>query len=424
MKSWGAVLSRWGAACGLSLVLLIGHASGTSADEAAPSPLLRQGESVDWWFAFKFNGAVFPGCDGGTQRVCLFGGNAIPYPAYGQQFVYASSAAHSLQRGTGCAGDSVNDPLGATFEQIYDGNFNYVIWNDQFYDDPKIVGCSKNCGSPWAHSKGMVAWDNAGQGFVLQVTTPSWPAAGGKANPRRTDGNTLGCVKDNNVKVSQHFFALKIIHDDLTKILKALANASVVTDTQNAQIVKNGGPPDVQELVNQLGQKSDSRIAMKETLSNGIILISKPSKLHVPPWQMVSALLDGVPLRTATWWMTPKIYTTTASSRIDCWDSSLDDPGPVEIATTGQWTGHEFALTGGPGTNNNHAKVGVSTSRNDNYVIFGDMNQQGAVAGDNCGSSQNGRGGLFYVINDRPLADTVRALLKGDTAPTKPSATQ
>ena len=50
-------------------------------------------------------------------------------------------------------------------------------------------------------------------------------------------------------------------------------------------------------------------------------------------------------------------------------------------------------------------------------MIFGDMNQQGTLAGQKCWSSQNGRGGLFYVINDATLAAGIRDLIKGDTAP-------
>ena len=138
-------------------------------------------------------------------------------------------------------------------------------------------------------------------------------------------------------------------------------------------------------------------------LSSGVELISKPSKLAVPPWQMVSAILGGIPLRTATWWATPPIYSTTASTTIGCWDSSLKSPGPVEIATTGHWSGQEFGLKGGPGTNFNHAKLGVSTSTGDHYAIFGDMNQQGTLSGPNCASSQNGRGGTV-LCGVRPAA--------------------
>jgi hypothetical protein len=228
----------------------------------------------------------------------------------------------------------------------------------------------------------------------------------------------LGCVKDNDVKVSQHFFALKLTKDDLVKVLTALRNASVVTDTGNPQIVNNGGPADVQALVGSLGVKSNSTTDTNDILSSGVELISKPSHLHVPPWQMVSAVLGGVSMRAATWWAAPKIYTTTAATKVTCWDDTLGTPGPVEIATTGHWEGKEFGLTGGAGANFNHAKVGVSTSGDHHYSIFGDMNQQGAASGQRCSSSQNGRGGLFYVVDDSDLFASVKDLITGNTAPT------
>ena len=394
------------------------HSIGYAAESKdAPAPLLGKGRAVSWWLVFKFNSAVFRGC-GGASRVCLFGGTAQNYKVFGQQFVYASSENPSLQKGSDCIGDTIADPVGATFDEIYNNSFHYVIWNDQFYDDPVINGCKKDCASPWGHSKGMLAWNDAGEGLVLQVTTPSWPAAGSVNSPRRTDGNTLGCVKDDNVEVSQHFFALKLVKDDLVDVLLALQNASVVTDATNSQIVSNGGPPDVQQLVANLGTRSNSIRVMNVKLSSGVELISKPSKLYVPPWQMVSAVLGGVSLRTATWWANPKIYTTTETTSISCWDKSLAKPGAVEIATTGHWAGKEFGLTGGLGPNFNHAKLGVSTSGDNHYSIFGDMNQQGSVSGRKCSRSQNGRGGLFYVVDDAELSGSLKDLLNGSTAPT------
>jgi len=138
----------------------------------------------------------------------------------------------------------------------------------------------------------------------------------------------------------------------------------------------------------------------------------------VPPWQFVSAVLGGTSLRTAAWWANAKIYTTTASKKISCSDSSLTKPGRVAIAITGSWDGTDFGLEGGPGPNFNHAKVGVSISNAKHLAIFGDMNQQGAVSG-KCASSQNGRGGLFFVIEDQALSTSITASIDGETAPTK-----
>ena len=253
----------------------------------------------------------------------------------------------------------------------------------------------------------------------MQVSTPSWPASGSKSHPRNSDGNTLGCVNDDDVEVSQHFFALNLNKDDLVNVLKALQNASVVTDPTNPQIVNNGGPSDVQALVNTVGTRSSNTTFITTILSTGVQLISKPSNLNVPPWQMVSAILGGVDLRAASWWATPPIPTTTASTRIKCWDKSLSKPGAVQIATTGTWDGKTIGLTGGASPDHNHAKIGVSVPGGEkNYAIFGDMNQQGSLSGPNCKSSQNGRGGLFYVVDNKELSDSVAALIKGKTAAT------
>jgi hypothetical protein len=137
-------------------------------------------------------------------------------------------------------------------------------------------------------------------------------------------------------------------------------------------------------------------------------------------------LLDGLPLRVASWWAHPCIYSTDDSSDIQCWNDSLGKPGPVQIATTGNWNGKEIGLTGGEGLNYNHAKLGISMHADTPFSIFGDMNQQGALREgytykkQECSSSQNGRGGTFYVVNNRELFESMTKLLKGDSAPTEP----
>jgi len=128
-------------------------------------------------------------------------------------------------------------------------------------------------------------------------------------------------------------------------------------------------------------------------------------------------VLGGVSLRTATWWATPYIPTTTKSKKIGCWDSSLGAPGRVEIATTGEWDGKELGLIAG----SNHGKLGVSISGSNHYSIFGDLNQQGALSGTaaNCKRSQNGRGGMFFVLDNKKLFDDLTSLLDGNTASTR-----
>jgi hypothetical protein len=190
---------------------------------------------------------------------------------------------------------------------------------------------------------------------------------------------------------------------DEASLRKPCASTRVVASTV--------GPYALKELVAQLGHKDSSTVATEALLSSGVMLISKPSNLNVPPWQIVTDMLGGVPLRTATFWNAPKIPTTTEASTVECWETSLGKPGPVEISFTGEWEGKTIELASG----GNHAKLGVSLDGERPLVIFGDENQQGSLSGQ-CDRSQNGRGGLFFVLTDKVLAEGLGALLKGHAA--------
>lgn len=419
----------------LAIALALALPVGAFAADPTPVPLLAKDQPADWWFVFKFNASKsFAGCvppddrqkqekkqGADEHRECIFGGKPQTKSAFGQQFAFASNDSPKLVQGHGCAGATLTDPVGATFDQVYNGTFNYLIWNDQFYRDPAVGACKgDSCGAPWGHSKGLLAWNDAGEGFVMQVSTPAWPRSGSvKFDKRRGDkGNTLGCnSSNNNLRASQHFFALKLTKADLVDVLKALKNASIVTDPTKLQIVRNGGPADVRELVDGLGarpKKADEEIIRKE-LSSGVILISKPSGLAVPPWQMVSALMSNAEERTATWWTKPWIPTTTGATTIECWDEDrlkTKKPGPVAIAKTGNWDKQTINLT----APSNHAKIGTAISGGKNYAIFGDMNQQGALSPPGCDKSQNGRGGLFFAVQNDDLFNGIKALIDGETA--------
>ena len=60
--------------------------------------------------------------------------------------------------------NSTGGKASATFEEVYDNSFHYLIWNDQFYDDPEINGCSESCSGPWGHSKGFSGGVGKGPG--------------------------------------------------------------------------------------------------------------------------------------------------------------------------------------------------------------------------------------------------------------------
>jgi hypothetical protein len=125
----------------------------------APVPLLAKGKPVYWWFIYEFNSKPpFNLCGDTTgTRSCPFGGKVRTKDGsnYSQQFVFASSDkakdAGKLMQGKGCVGTIMTDPLGATFDEVYNGTPFFLIWNDQFYGDPTVKACgsSGNCDSPW-----------------------------------------------------------------------------------------------------------------------------------------------------------------------------------------------------------------------------------------------------------------------------------
>ncbi|MBL7702152.1 MAG: hypothetical protein JNM14_07875 [Ferruginibacter sp.] len=415
-----------------------------------PMPLAGPNQPVDWMFAYKFNDGSFPGWDDGETPPYgtpgIFGGFTDDYPeGMSQQYVFATSASPTLVKGKGPIGATFTDPLGATFAQVYNTpGYYYILWNDQFYGNPV-----ETKSSPFGHSKGMAAWNEDGEGFVLQVSTPSWPASGChtfsrnsqktindvknkvkiKGKPVELDYNTLGCVDDDDVEVAQHFFCLKLTKNDLVNVLKGLINASVVTDPSQPALCTNAGPADVQALVKQMGKLSSAKTVFTATLSSGVQLISKPSSLPVPPWQMISAQLNSLPLRVVSWWASPPIYSSTAGEVPGCWAPGLGTPGEVDIALTGSWAGVTIDLIGDNGRNSNHAKIGISKDVSKTICIFGDENQQGAYSKGSdsptqtCSSSQNGRGGTFYALNNASLFQSLTQLFAGRTAGTNAAST-
>lgn len=428
----------------LCAAIFVGHWSAlgarlmaqTSSPPTRPglAPLLGDGTAVDWWFAFKPTTAAFPRCS--TAVSCLFGGEAMPQsvePMFGLQYILASSfngSTSPMQLHSDCLGNG-EDSLAKTFQQVYSGQApNFVLWNDQFYDDPDpdiTPPCVKYCAKPWGHSKGLLAWDDDGTGFVLQVTTPDWPGSATSSVPRKEQGNTLGCCKDDNVLVAQHFLALRLSSaEDTLKVLKALQRASVVTDPKNSQLMKlSGGPTNLQQAARELGQQVLDNLEPFQTeisLRSGlqVRLIAKPSGLQVPPWHLISSLIQ-TPLRTATWWTVPAINSTQGGFVPGCWNASLKPSPEVQVALSGQWQGVNFTFLGRPDADANHAKLAHSLGSGPKLAVMGDMNQQGALNPDDnpqgtCDLSQNARGGLFFIMEDASLHADLVHLMTGETA--------
>jgi hypothetical protein len=392
------------------LSLAPAFAQPAAAATPAPLPLVSDGHPADWVFAYKFNAKSYPSSDTDPARRCPFGGTPRHGDPLGQQYALASAVHPQLDMGRGLIGTSGADPVGATFSEIYNGDYFYVVWNDQFQTPPL-----PQSGSNSGHAKGILVWNENGDGLVLQVSTPGWPGAGNVRHQRVGDGNTLGCLTKigNNMQFAQHFFALKLSPGDVVLVLQALVNARVVTTASESIIRHVGGPAPIQAAAAGLGKPNPSKDVTDVVLSTGVRLISKPPALAVPPWHLVSAVLtpagaaNGPNLRTATW--TPStMEETTKPVDPGCWGFRLH-PGAIGIAREGSFHHVPFKL----GSSSNHAKIGVSVDGPARYTIFSDINQDGPLAPGPkpCNARQNGRGGMFFVLDNATLHDSVRDLI-------------
>ena len=427
-------------------------------EDGGPSPRVDSLTAVDWLAVYKFD-AKF--ATTAPPDHCVFDtSERIAADYKGKQCQHYAMSTNSNPKLTAMPfgsliGTSTDDPLGATFDQFFNGpeDNSYVIYNDQFYGDPSPTSaCSeaKGCG----HAKGAVMWDAKGDGILLQVTTPNWPRNADASEPTTVpgNGNTLGCItqkKDgsakpqNNIYHGQHFFSVKLREGDAAKVLTALRVAQVFTNSKKSQIyrtlyktavqkklkgladaIKPNDPQSVPEMYVEKGYR--------ETLSTGVVVLAKPSQLTVPPWHFVSAHLGGISLDVATWYEKAKmIKNTNASDATDCQAddsccarplfSSIGPFGSVTNYLCGTFEGKKVDLRAGTGASvaGNHAKIGVSTSEDAPWVVFSDMNQAGCwnkndAGCSQCAKSQSRRGGTFYAVSDLELWRSWRSLIAGN----------
>src|SRR3954468_9292530 len=133
------------------------HGASTPSTAASSPTPVEQTIPADWIFVFKFNATSFPTAANDPHRACPFGGTPAHNGAFSQAYAAATSQHPKLDNGPGLAGAGLDDPLGATFARIWNGNYHYVVWNDQFYGHPQGPCAGDGCGAPWGHSKGVLA---------------------------------------------------------------------------------------------------------------------------------------------------------------------------------------------------------------------------------------------------------------------------
>ena len=275
----------------------------------------------------------------------------------------------------------------------------------------------------------MLAWNETARASSCRCRRRRGPAPA--ASVSRKSGNTLGCVKtNNNLVASQHFFALKLNKEDLLEGAAGDAKRERRHRSDNRQIAQNGGPPEIRDAAEELGKKPHEKLRHKKPddlkiiqtqLTADVMLISKPSNAER------AALADGVGAARRRL----RAHRHMVGLAADLLDQEVDQdrllgghvevrqksPGDVIIAKNGTFGGRPLGLIGGQ----NHAKVGVVTSGRTSFSIFGDLNQQGTInpVKGKCDASQNGRGGMFFVVKNDELFKTLSDMLEGEDEPFK-----
>ena len=299
--------------------------------------------------SFKFNSSKsFAGCEPASKNPgqknptmtatgnASFGGVVQTKPAFGQQFAFASSEDGALRQGSGCAGATLTDPIGATFDQVYNGSFHYLIWNDQFYHDPVGLGLQgRQLRRALGPLEGTARLERCGR-RLRHAGLDAGVAALGQQPVRHAQGEQGQYARLQQLEQqSARQPALLCAQADQQRCLVEVLDGAEECERgdrsrPSLQIVQNGGPPDVRKLVDdsENGRTQGRASIIKTELSSGVIMISKPSGLACAALADGFVIADSEPTpaehaqRTATWWTKPWIPTTTNSTAIRCWDDT------------------------------------------------------------------------------------------------------
>ena len=378
------------------LILLLIGCSESSKEKSGPPDYLRsdgdvapldgKGNPVDWWFLVKLPQGATSVCSGCASPAC---------PSWqgsrsgGVCYWYADSNNPTLRfysdLGFDCL-SGTNNPVTQTLNQMK--GRSYIIWNDQGSKTSK-PGTYPDKGAPIAHSKGAAAFGGS-TGFIMNVSTPNFP------DP---DLYTLGCQEDDNVEVSQHFFAFSVNKSGMSSWAAAVANAQLSVISQNNWIFADttvGGHSTTANLL---------------TLQNlPVRLIVKGSKDFFIPWDYVTNSL-GSSVKALTWYASPTTPPIGTGSTMNCLYQS---PArfDVDVVRSLQTPDGSFSWCGqGEASPTcNHAKIGVGIGTG--WVVAGSMNMQGNIDSTGCESSQMGRGGDFYGFQSPSLWNGLDQMFK------------
>ena len=315
---------------------------------------------------------------------------------------------------------------------------------DQISCDSRALPHFNNgCGSPWGHSKGAFAFEEGSLGFFLQGTTPNWP------DPSQGDTFApLGCQLDNNVYLSQSFLGVTLASDDFTTIAPVLEKARLCSS--GSLSCRNGSSGHMVDfnctseatrgedwsILNTAFAATSTMDMPSEGLNitapggSTLRLFSHSAAYENPPWLLVANDL-GVDLGVASWWDFNYGQATLCSG--DDYSNATENyclinnelglalntqggaAQSVENAIAASFmvggADRAWALWGEFSGIASHAKFGVAGDQTSHWVVSGDQNSQGFDCSSACNGSQQGRGGLFFAVQDEALHESLYDLL-------------
>nr|AIG56182.1 secreted protein [Achlya hypogyna] len=281
------------------------------------------GRPVAWWFVLKLPAQVRSATGTFMPTPCDCAPPACASPeeplrAHGLCYLYADAnnpvLRHFRDVGYDCLGQGGRDPVSQTLRQKQTAT-HWGYFNDQLNGLAFMQQKSLVCGGSSsfnAHSKGMVAFEAATGGFVLQTSTPNFP------DPSSPAFVPLGCQADNNVEYAQHLFAMSLDAAELLTLATGWQSARLCSanhyhtlhDLLVSPSLANASsslPPVAQAVARALVEErlTPSASSQKTVVTKGspvaVSGLFKSHRAQVPPWAMAASAYAS-DVSVASWW--------------------------------------------------------------------------------------------------------------------------
>ena len=329
------------------------------------------------------------------------GANCTGKTAYSCHYLYASSTQPALQLITDTNVDSAvaDNPAYRFYQTTQNRSNKWVSWNDG--SGIRTAG-GKSCPSGTsakgaAHDKGtLVCNSGTTEGVYLQSSNPNWGCFNSGFTATCDDGNTPGI----QTWYAQHLLFVKLNNSSDIGDLITLMNNSNLCATDGSGPAGTNPFPSFKPYTKSVLQGE----YMNKTLSNGLIIYSKPNRdagNQDDPWAYLNQQLCGGKGMYALTYCSPQCPSGSGGKKpiggiTDVLNTHAERGGDYSAMNTNCGLAFDAFKS-------NHSKLGVCIASGSQVVVGGNNHEP---------PSQGDRGGLFVVIDDSTLADDFRCLFK------------